>query len=139
VGTKNAPKTDVPSGRAISIRQPYVENILRCDKKYECRSKPTKIRGRVYLYASMKAGDERAWKRLKMQPGDLPTGLIVGSVEIVDCKCFGEDDYRYELKKPRRYKKYLATKNQPQPLFFFPFNKRDLLARSKGKGRPGAA
>jgi hypothetical protein len=117
--------TDVPSGRAISIRQPYVENILCGDKEYEYRSRSTKIRGRVYLYASRKPGAESDWKRLKMQPHDLPTGVIVGSVEIVDCKYFEErGEYGYALKNPRRYTKYLTPKNQPQPLFFFPFNKR---------------
>lgn len=50
--------TDVPTGRAISIRQPYVEDILRGKKKYEYRSRPTQIRGRVYLYASLGLGHE---------------------------------------------------------------------------------
>lgn len=118
-------KSDVPTGRAISIRQPYVEDILRGKKKFEYRSRPTKIRGRVYLYASLGAGHESYWKKMKMQPGDLPTGVIVGSVEIVDCKYFEDDDcYGYRLKNPRRYKKHLAPKNQPQPLFFYPFGKK---------------
>jgi hypothetical protein len=121
---KNTARTDVPSGRAISIRQPHVEDILSGGKRYEYRNRLTKIRGRVYLYASRKPdpGAESVWKRLKKQPGDLPTGVIVGSVEIVDCKCFGERDYGYALKNPRRYRKYLTTESRPQPLFFFPFN-----------------
>jgi hypothetical protein len=91
--TKNSGITDVPSGGAISIRQPYVEDILRGRKPYEYRSRSTKIRGRVYLYASKKPGAESDWEHLEMQAGDLPTGVIVGSVEIVDCECFGENDY----------------------------------------------
>lgn len=118
---------DVPSGRAISIRQPYVEDILRGKKKYEYRSRPTNIRGRVYLYASLGSGHESYWKKMKMQPGDLPTGVIVGSVEIVDCKYFEDDDYYgYRLKNPRRYKKQMAPKRQPQPLFFYPFGKKEV-------------
>lgn len=117
-------KKDVPSGRAISIRQPYVEDILRGGKKYEYRSRATKIRGRVYLYASLGSGNESYWKKMRMEPGDLPTGVIVGSVEIVDCKYFEDDDcYGYKLKNPRRYKKYLKPKNHAQPCFFFPFGK----------------
>lgn len=113
---------DVLSGRAISIRQPYVEDILRGNKKYEYRSRPTKIRGRVYLYASMSPGNENYWDEMDMQPGDLPTGVIVGSVEIVDCEYFEDDDcYGYKLKNPRRYKEHLTPQSQPQPLFFFPF------------------
>jgi len=88
------------------------------------RSRPTKIRGRVFLYASMGPGDESYWKRLKRRPGDLPKEVIVGSVEIVDCKKFEENDYRYVFKNPRRYKKYLTTENRPQSLFFFPFNQK---------------
>ena len=33
--------------RALSIRQPHAEAILRCVKKIEYRSGPTKIRGRI--------------------------------------------------------------------------------------------
>lgn len=47
--------------RAISIRQPFVELILRGLKKREYRSKPTNIRERVYLYASLKPA---RWRRL---------------------------------------------------------------------------
>lgn len=39
--------------RAISIRQPYVERILVGPKTREFRSRPTRIRGRVYLYAGL--------------------------------------------------------------------------------------
>jgi hypothetical protein len=113
---------DVESGRAISIRQPYVEDILRGKKKYEYRSRPTKIRGRVYLYASYSPGEESYWKRMKLLPGDLPTGVIVGSIEIVNCEYFEEDGcYGYRLKNPRRYSEQIKPEHQPQPLFFFPF------------------
>lgn len=116
-------KKDVPTGRAISIRQPYIEQILRGTKKYEYRSMPTKIRGRVYLYASMTAGPDEHWSKLKMNPGDLPFGVIVGSVEIVDCVEYGKRDYGYRLKNPRRYKKEVKPKGHPQPCWFFPFGK----------------
>ncbi len=35
---------DVPSVRAISIQQPFIEEILRGIKKFEYRSRATKIR-----------------------------------------------------------------------------------------------
>lgn len=117
---------DVVTGRAISIQQPFVEEILRGVKKYEYRSRPTQIRGRVYLYASLRAGEESRWKKLGFQPGELPTGLIVGSVEIVDCKWIDRlECYGYKLKSPKRYKKFLKPKNQPQPCWFFPFGKKE--------------
>lgn len=117
-------KSDVESGRAISIKQPFVEEILRGIKKYEYRSRPTKIRGRVYLYASLKPREDGNWKKLKMNLENAVTGLIVGSVEIVDCVYFDKYDcYGYKLKNPKRYKQHLKPKNQPQPVFFFPFRK----------------
>src|SRR6266536_1861801 len=75
---------------ALSIRQPYVELILRGEKLREYRSLGTKITGRVYLYASqVPADDPAAWARAGRDPGTLPSGLIVGSVEIVDCRWDG--------------------------------------------------
>lgn len=62
--------------RAISIRQPYVELILLGVKKREYRSIPTNIRERVYIYASLKPGED--WEKNAhhlggAKPGDLPT------------------------------------------------------------------
>ena len=114
---------DVKTGRAISIRQPYVEDILRGKKKYEYRSRPTQIRGRVFLYASLGPGSLEYWKKMKLEPGSLPTGLVVGSVEIVDCLDDGEGGFKYKLKNPKRYRTPIKPKNQPQPLFFYPFGK----------------
>src|SRR5437868_6906819 len=60
--------------RAISIRQPWVELILRGEKKEEYRSRPTTIRERVYLYASARPADSpSAWRRLSASPGDFPS------------------------------------------------------------------
>ena len=42
--------------RALSIRHPYAEQILRGKKKAEYRSRPTNIRERVYIYASLTPG-----------------------------------------------------------------------------------
>ena len=115
---------DVKTGRAISIQQPFVEQILNGKKKYEYRSRQTHIRGRVYLYASLRAGEISRWRGTGFLPGDLPTGLIVGSVEIVDCvyfkklKCWG-----YKLKNPKRYRQKVKPKFQAQPCWFFPFGK----------------
>jgi len=56
--------------RAISIRQPWVEQILRGIKKKEYRDIPTNIRERVYLYASLKPdGAPNDWRRVRKDPG----------------------------------------------------------------------
>ena len=108
--------------RAISIRQPLVEQILRGQKKFEYRSMDTKNRERVYLYASSKPFDDpRAWRKMKMQLGDLPTGKIVGTVEITDSNWDGEAGcYAYTLANPRRLSVHLVPTNQPQPVFWRP-------------------
>lgn len=106
--------------RAISIRQPYVELILRGVKKNENRGRPTKLRERVYIYAALNpAHNARAWTRARAEPGNLTTGAIVGSVEIVGCHWKG-DEYAYRLAKPRRLKRRLYAKNQPLPCFWCP-------------------
>jgi hypothetical protein len=109
--------------RAISIRQPYVEQILRGTKTEEYRSQKTNIRERVYLYASLHSGEGEAesWDEIGLEPGSLTTGLIVGSVEIVECHW----DYEYEcfayaLEKPERLELPLKPTNQPQPKFWIP-------------------
>jgi hypothetical protein len=59
--------------------------ILRGVKIIEYRSRKTNLRERVYLYASLTPGNEEAFEKIGARPGELPTGAIIGSVEIVDC------------------------------------------------------
>lgn len=66
--------------RAISIKQPFVELILQGKKKLEYRTVRTKIRERVYIYASLKdRPDGGEWKKARKKPGTLPKGVIVGT------------------------------------------------------------
>jgi hypothetical protein len=106
--------------RAISIRQPYAELILRGEKVKEFRSVPTNIRERVWIYASFRpAEDTAAWRKAGSIAGSLPTGVIVGSVEIVDCQPT-RDGYAYTLRKPERSSRPRKAKNQPLPRFWRP-------------------
>jgi hypothetical protein len=93
--------------RALSIRQPYAELILRGIKTVEYRSRSTRIIGeRFHIYASLKrasAVGSDIWSRDLAMPSDalprwmielaeqvgmieagalLPTGVIVGSAVI---------------------------------------------------------
>jgi hypothetical protein len=108
--------------RAISIRQPWVELILQGKKKAEYRSRPTNIRERVYLYASLSPAKwPPAWKKLGKEPGELPAGMIVGTVEVVDCRWSERENcFAYVLRNPKRLRKPLYPKNQPQPGFWRP-------------------
>lgn len=109
--------------RAISIRQPWVELILRGLKKNEFRSVSTNVRGRVYIYASLRSdeGEQWAWTRLRKAPEDLPVGKIVGTVEVVGC-CWDDRKgcYAYALRRPKRLRRPRVAKNQPNPLWWIP-------------------
>ena len=107
---------------AISIRQPYSELILRRKKKNEYRSRPTHVRGRVYIYAALTpADDPQAWGRSKGEPGDFPTGVIVGTVEIIGCRADARSGgFAYILRNPKRLLKPRAAKGQPMPVFWRP-------------------
>src|SRR5690242_9631378 len=108
--------------RAISIRQPYVELILRGEKTREFRSRPTNIRERVWLYAALRPADGRSeWRKVGKNPGDLLTGAIVGTVEIIDCRWDGRMKcFAYVLKAPRRLTKPRKPAGQPTPCFWRP-------------------
>jgi hypothetical protein len=107
--------------RAISIRQPYVEQILRGSKRFEYRSRPTKTRERVWLYASARpADDPKAWRQVKAKPGILPTCAVLGSVEILDCSANSAGGYKFRLGHPKRLARRRIPTNQPQPVFWRP-------------------
>lgn len=109
--------------RAISIRQPWVEMILRGLKKNEFRDVPTNIRGRVYIYASLRPYTDEpwAWTRLKATPEDLPTGKIVGTVEVVGCRWNARNGcYAYALARPKRLRRPRVARNQPNPIWWIP-------------------
>jgi len=107
---------------ALSIRQPYVEEILRGIKKIEYRSRLTKIRGRVLIYAALQPGNLDRFAKLKVEPGDLPIGVVVGSVEIKACTGT-PGDYEWHLEDPIRMARPKRPRNRPQPGWFYPFRR----------------
>ncbi len=113
--------------RAISIRQPHIEAILRGKKKIEYRSRPTKVRGRVYLYASLGRDSDKDEAEMLSQYAirdltaeELPRGVLVGTVELYDCT-ERQGEYQWHLRNPRRAKRLMKPKNHPQPVWFNPF------------------
>ncbi len=100
---------------ALSIRQPYAELILRGEKLHESRSRPTNVRGRIYIYAP------KTWDAIPDHlPEELDIGAIVGSVEIVGC-IKSETGWRWLLKSPHRLDQPIEPVKRPQPVFFKPF------------------
>lgn len=108
---------------AISIRQPYAELIMRRKKKFEFRSRPTKKTGVVYVYAGLRPGLADDWAALRLAPGDLPAGKIIGTVEVVGCERGRNGKYAWALRSPKRISRPVAPKGKPQPVWFYPFGK----------------
>ena len=114
-----------PTGsmRAISIRQPWAEEILRGDKRYEYRKTNCRILNeRVYIYASPKAeAKEKAeYERIGIKPGDLPTGVLVGTIEFESCDG-SPGNHRWKIKNPQRLKRNKKPTRKPQPIWFYPY------------------
>jgi len=115
-----APDADILAMRALSVRQPYVELILRGVKTVEYRSTPTTVRGRVLLYASRIPGPAEAFSSAKLKPEGLVRGAVVGSVNVVACRV-GRDGYEWDLTEPRRLPVPMIPDAKPQPIWFYPF------------------
>ena len=74
--------------KVLTIKQPWATLIMQEKKRFEFRSWKTNYRGEILIHAG-KGVDKKAVKRLKKYlPDELPSGQILGKVEIVDCiKC----------------------------------------------------
>ena len=119
--------------RALSIRQPYAELILRGIKKIEYRSRSTKIiRERFYIYVPAKDGEPEAWIQLEADPEkrvqlgiDLPTGVIVGTATIdrcIFCPANGHPrKFEWHLGAVARLDEPIKPVRKPQPAWFRPF------------------
>jgi len=136
--------------RALSIRQPYAELILRGIKTIEYRSRATTIIGeRFWIYASkgqVTRGKGQAssgiWSAdlamaetgvppwmaelaaaLRLFPGELPTGVIVGSA-VIEKVTPGEANtagfYHWHLADVQRAKTLRKPKGHPQPVWWWP-------------------
>lgn len=133
---------DAEDMRALSIRQPWAELILRGIKTIEYRSRPTRIVGeRFYIYAAGKkwkgTNSGKVWSRDLSMPGhalsewmlelakvlildDLPTGVIVGSA-MIEKVTPGDNVYEWHLTGVERIERPRKPKSHPQPVWFKPF------------------
>jgi hypothetical protein len=109
--------------RALSIRQPHAEAILRGVKKIEYRTRPTKIRGRIHIYAALGRDSVEYESEMMAFYGikdvacdDLPRGVLVGTVDLFDC-----DGSEWHLRKRERADKLVPPLTQPHPAWFYPF------------------
>ncbi len=117
----------VDQARALSIRQPHAEAIMRGIKETEYRSVTTKIRGRIMIYAGQgrySADDESEMMAdygiTDVECDDLPRGVIIGSVDLYD-----SDEGDWHLRNPIRATELIKPIAHPQPMWFRPFVKLD--------------
>ena len=130
--------SDTPT-RALSLRQPWAELVLRGDKTIEARSIRTNIRERVHIYASLGDVDledqTRVSREYGVDIGSLPRGVLVGTVVVVGCRPLTVRDSRaaafpvsrdtelfaWLLESPQRAKRLVKPTKHPQPVWFTPF------------------
>ena len=114
---------DVTKMRALSIRQPFAEAIMRGSKTTEYRSGTTHIRGRFLIYASLgRYSNAEETEMLEefditdVEADDLPRGVIIGSVELYD-----SNEGEWYLRAPKRAETFVEPVNRPNPVWFYPF------------------
>ncbi len=126
----------------LGIRQPWAELILRGIKTIEVRSQPTNVRGPIYLYVGKKLADiaaaDEMVERHALDVDALPMGIIVGTVDIVDCRaCKAADEssscvppsvmknkFGWQLANPIRLDEPLKPRFLPYGVWFYPFHRR---------------
>lgn len=89
--------------KALTIKQPWASLIIYGGKDIENRTWRTNVRGRIAIHSSNKSdekdfqkaaevvsriGSEQAQRFLSF--GAFPTGVILGTVELTDCKCYDD-------------------------------------------------
>ena len=92
-------KADKPSFKALTIRQPWAELILRRRKPFELRTWRTKYRGPLVIHASGKIDAEDA-RHFGLSPEKLVTSAFVGFAILKDVRPHTREDARL-LKKRR--------------------------------------
>lgn len=138
-----------PTLIALGIKQPWAELIVRGVKTIELRSQPTNIRGTIYVYASKQPARFPRAQQTALAYGieidDLPKGVLVGTVEIVDSRPCKPSDarqslvpaehlrggYAWVLSNPQRLATPLAVRFLPYGVWFYPFRRRTLAASRK--------
>lgn len=110
----------MPEMIALSVAQPYAELIIRGARRTEFRRMSTTKRERVFIFAKVMAGPAVAYRRIGLCPQDLPGGLLLGTVEIVDCTPT-TSGFAWHLAGPVRLDPPLRPVRTPLPVWFYPF------------------
>ena len=104
--------------KALTVRQPWAELILRGRKPYELRSWKTNYPGLLLIHSAMRMDTNHA-KQMGLEPHKLTTGSFVGFVILSDVRPYSRNDakllrmkragggwhpnlYSWVIRKPRR-------------------------------------
>ena len=70
----------------ITVRQPWATAIFQLGKNVENRTWSTDYRGRLWIHSGLRADAEADGDRrlLQLELEELPTGVVLGSVTLVD-------------------------------------------------------
>jgi hypothetical protein len=102
--------------RAITIRQPWAELIVRGEKDVENRSWRTHHRGPLLIHAGMQAYRESFADHGVSD--DAERGAIIGVVEVVDCtqerssRWHEEGQWGWYLTRAKRFRKPIRLKGR---------------------------
>jgi hypothetical protein len=116
--TAKSPKSKNAPIKALTVRQPWAELILRGRKRFELRTWRTKYRGPLVVHAAHKVDAVQA-RQLGLNPEKLITSAFVGCAILSDVRPYTREDARllrkrragfgwsphlfsWVLKKPRR-------------------------------------
>lgn len=109
--------------KALTIRQPWAWAIVAGYKHIENRSRRTNYRGPLLVHAGAQldsAGFEFLWRvgLHKKLPVDLPTGGLIGVVQLADCIKRSKSEWalpgywHWVLRDPREFRKPLACRGR---------------------------
>lgn len=127
---------------ALGIQQPWAELILRGIKTIEVRSQATQVRGTIYLYTSKRTSTLEAAQVAAIEHDidvtALPTGLLVGTIDLIDSRrCLPEDvrascvpsellvnHHAWLLANPQRFQQPVPVRFLPYGVWFYPFQRK---------------
>jgi hypothetical protein len=91
-----------PALKALTVRQPWAELILRGRKPFELRSWRTKYRGPLVIHAAAKMDTWDA-RHFGLDPESLVTSAFVGLAILADVRPYTREDARLLKKKHAGY------------------------------------
>ena len=71
--------------KCLTVRQPWASAIFALGKDVENRSRRIRFRQRILIQAGKRI-DRAACEKLGLDAATLPTGCVLGSVEIAGCR-----------------------------------------------------